>query len=272
MRHFTLTILLVAALLAASPAFAEEAKQEVGIEERLGEILPLEEFEFTDEDGNPIILGDLFDGQIPVVLTLVYYSCPGICTPLLNELAYNIERCDLAPGEDFQLVTISFNPADTAELARLKRINMLDTIEANKPKLEDWRFLVGDQENIDKITQAVGFHYVPDENGVDFVHAASVMFISPEGKISRYLNTLQFNPADLELAVIDASLGRARSFMQRIERLCYSFDPEGRAYVLKVNRIILGITLVFVLFFVFFLVFRKPVSKPAEPQSEGNAS
>jgi len=272
MKQLIIALSIMTALLAGSTSSAEKTKGKVGIEERLDETLPLNEFHFTDEDGNPIVLADLFDEETPVVLTLVYYSCPGICTPLLNELAYNIERCDLAPGDDFQLVTISFNPADDAELARLKRINMLDTIETNKPKPEDWRFLVGNQENIDKITEAVGFHYVPDENGVDWVHAASVIFISPEGKISRYLNTLQFNPADLELAVVDASLGRARSFMRQIERLCYSFDPEGRAYVLKVNRIILGITLVFVLLFTFFLIFRKPAPKPAEPQPEGNAS
>jgi protein SCO1/2 len=258
--------------LIAPMALAENTAGKVGIEERLGDVLPLDTFHYIDEDNSPIVLADLFDGETPVVLTLVYYSCPGICTPLLNELAYNIERCDLTPGDDFQLVTISFNPADTAELARLKRINILDTIETNKPDPEDWRFLVGDQENIDKITEAVGFNYVPDENGVDWVHAASVIFISPEGKISRYLNTLQFNPADLELAVVDASQGHARSFMQKIERLCYSFDPEGRAYVLKVNRIILGITLVFVLLFVFFLILKKPARKPDAPQTEGDAS
>lgn len=119
---------------------------------------------------------------------------------------------------------------------------------------EDWRFLTGDADNIRRLTDAVGFRYIRDKNGIDFVHAARMIFLSPEGKIVRYLNGTRCNPADLKMAVLDASAGRARSFMQRIERLCYSYDPQGRAYVLKINRIILGLTLLFVFIFGAFLL------------------
>ncbi len=248
----------------------QEIDERVGIEEHLDSTIPLADLKFTDEDGNPVVLGDLF-GK-PVILTLVYFSCPGICTPLLNELSSVVQKSRLVPGEDFRMVTISFDPDEGYELAKLKRINMLGAMEKNVPAPEDWRFLVGDEENIRRIADAVGFRYVRDKNGIDFIHAASVMFLSPEGKIVRYLNTTRFNPADLEMAVIDAAEGRSRSFMQKVERLCYAYDPEGQSYVLKINRIILGITLVFILLFVGFLVLKKPGVRQPAHGSEGAAS
>jgi protein SCO1/2 len=272
-------LLIIAAL--AGPAAAQELKGQaphapgqavdarVGIEEHLGQTIPLSELKFTDEDGNPVVLGDLF-GK-PTILTLVYFSCPGICTPLLNELSSVVQKSRVKPGEDFRMITISFDPDEGHELAALKRTNMLAAMETNVPSPEDWRFLVGDQQNISAIADAVGFRYVRDKNGIDFVHAASVMFLSPEGKIVRYLNTTRFNPADLEMAVIDAAEGRSRSFMQKVERLCYAYDPEGQAYVLKINRIILGLTLVFVLLFVVFLLIKKPVARRPVHGSEGVA-
>ncbi len=254
----------------APHAPGQEINPRVGIEEHLDTSLALDDLHFTDEDGNPVVLKDLF-GK-PVILTMVYFSCPGICTPLLNELSRVVQQSRMVPGKDFRMVTISFDPDEGHELARLKRTNMIAAMEKNKPAPEDWRFLVGDEENIRKITDALGFRYVRDKNGIDFVHAASVMFLSPEGKIVRYLNTTRFNPADLEMAVIDAAEGRSRSFMQKVERLCYAYDPEGQAYVLKINRIILGITLVFVLLFVGFLVLRKPAARRPPRVSKGAAS
>jgi len=248
----------------APHAPGQEIDTRVGIEEHLGRTIPIDELNFTDEEGNPVKLADLF-GK-PVILTLVYFSCPGICTPLLNELSRVVQQSRMVPGEDFRMITISFDPDEGHELAKLKRTNMIAAMESNVPPPEEWRFLVGDEENIRRIADEVGFRYVRDKNGIDFVHAASVMFLSPEGKIVRYLNTTRFNPADLEMAVIDAGNGRARSLMQKVERLCYAYDPEGQAYVLKVNRIILGITLIFVLLFVGFLVFKKPAGR-----SEGAA-
>jgi protein SCO1/2 len=273
-------ILLIVAALPCSAAAQElkgqaphtpgqEVDARVGIEEHLGQTIPLAELEFTDEEGNTVKLADLF-GK-PVILTLVYFSCPGICTPLLNELSRVVQQSRMVPGKDFRMITISFDPDEGHELAKLKRTNMLAAMEQNRPAPEEWRFLVGDEENISRIADAVGFRYVRDKNGIDYVHAASVMFLSPEGKIVRYLNTTRFNPADLEMAVIDASEGRSRSFMQKVERLCYAYDPEGQAYVLKINRIILGVTMIFVLVFVIFLV-KKPGGRRKPKGSEGAAS
>ncbi|MHC4697785.1 MAG: SCO family protein [Planctomycetota bacterium] len=252
----------VVVLLATSPAIAQ-GPIEVGIEERLGEVLPLETFTFADEDGNPIVLKDLFDR--PVVLTLVYLRCPSTCTPLLQELSRNVDNCDLTPGEDYRMVTISFDPTEKPDLAKLKKTNFLATLDKKEMSPNDWRWLTGDEETIKRITEQVGFHYIKDKNKVDYVHAATVIFLSSEGKIVRYLNGVQFNPADLKMAVIDATQGRARSFMRKVQALCYTYDPASRGYVLQLNRIILAITVIFVMGFGGFLLLKK--SRRSEPAS-----
>ncbi len=254
MSRYMLLVTMCGALLATASVCPAQETARVGIDEHLGEILPLDSLHFGDENGEPVVLASLFDR--PVILTLVYYRCPGICTPLLQELAHAIDNCDLTPGQDYRIVTISFDPKETAELARNKQTNMIASLKNKEVSTDGWRFLTGDAENVRKITEGVGFLYTPDRNNVDFIHAATVMFLAEDGKIVRYLNGTVFNPADLKLAVIDATEGRARSFMQKIQQICYSFDPEGRAYVLKINRLILGATLLFAMSFGAFLLFR----------------
>jgi protein SCO1/2 len=258
-------MLLVCTALFLNAALAAGEKIEVGIEEQLGKILPLETYAFKDEQGKEVAFKEFFDK--PVVLVPVYYRCPSICTPLLQEVTRVVDLCDMEPGVDYQLVTFSFNPKEGPDLARNKKQNLLATMERKKLSDEAWRFLTGDQDTITRLTQDIGFRYKPDETGNDFIHAATVVFISPEGKISRYLNGLEFNPADLKLAVVDAKEGRARSFMQKVQRLCYSYDPKGRTYVLQINRIILGVTVVFVLAFVPFLLRKRPAKKVDEEKA-----
>jgi len=241
----------------------------VGVEQHLGAYLPLDELTFTDEDGRQIVLKELFDR--PVVLTLVYFRCPGICTPLLNEVARISDVCDLVPGKDYRLVTISFDPSETPDLARRKKENLLATMNRYKVPADGWRFLVGDERNIKRITDGVGFRYMRDRNKVDFIHSAAVIFISKEGEISRYLTGVEFNPPDWKMAVLDATAGNARSFMQSMQKLCYAYDPTKGSYILAVDRIVLGVSLLVVVVFVIFLVRRKPGPPPAVDPSRGNA-
>lgn len=269
MRHRLLILLFLGATIGnASSVVGQMAK--VGVEERLGEVLPLETFTFTDENDKPIGLRELFDR--PVVLTLVYFRCPSICTPLLLELSKNVNNCDLTPGEDFRLVTISFDPTEGAELAALKKANFIATVDKKEVSPDDWRWLTGDAESIKRLTDALGFFYIKDENKVDYIHAATVIFLSAEGKIVRYLDGTEFNPADLKLAVIDASEGRARSFMQRIQKLCYTYDPTSRGYILRLNRVILGITVVFVLGFGGYLLAKGGRRRHLPQESEGGTT
>ena len=266
-RRTRLMLLMCGATFGVTSFAVAQAPPPVGVQERLGEVLDLETFTFLDEDGKPIILETLFDR--PVILTLVYFRCPNICTPLLQELAKNVNNCDLTPGEDYRLVTISFDPTETANLAGLKKANFLATLDKKDVTPGDWRFLTGDAATIKRLTDAVGFYYIRDKNQVDYVHAASVIFLSKEGKIVRYLNGIEFNPADLKMAVIDASAGRARSFIQKIQALCYTYDPASRGYVLQLNRVILGVTVLFVMGFAGFLVLKKSRHPKALPENGG---
>jgi protein SCO1/2 len=248
---------------------AQTPAPKIGIEEHLDRVLPLDELTFTGEDGQKVVLRDLFD--LPVVLTLVYFRCPGICTPLLNEVARMVDLSDLEPGKDYRLVTISFEPAETPDLARHKRDNLLATMKHRKLSPDAWRFLTGDQQNIRRITEDVGFYYVRDKNQVDYVHAAAVTFVSPKGKISRYLTGVQFNPPDFKMAVLDASAGRSRSFMEKMQQLCYTYDPDSRSYVLQINRIILGVTVLMVITFALVLVFKSRRKQPPVDSVGGDA-
>ena len=241
---------------------------EVGIEEHLDRVLALESYTFIDEKGKPIVLKELFDR--PVVLTLVYFRCPGICAPLLQELCRNVNNCRLTPGQEYRLITISFDPTETHELARVKKENHLKILDKKEVEPGAWRWLTGDEENIRGITEAVGFHYIKDANQVDYVHAATVIFLSADGKIVRYLNGLQFNPADLELAVADATVGRSRSLIQRVQTLCFAYDPASRGYVVRFNRVVLSVTVLFVLGFGGFLLLRKGKRRPKPAPSEGD--
>jgi len=225
--------------------------ERVQLTEKLGATVPLD-LTFIDEQGKPAILKDRINK--PTVLTLVYYRCPGICSPLLHELALVVDKCDLTPGVDYDLITISFDVREGTDLARNAGNAMRESLKNKTVTPETWRFMTGDAENIRKITDAVGFGFKPDKE--DFVHPTVVIFLSKDGKITRYLNGLEFLPADMKMAVIDASQGRVRNFMHKLQRFCFRYDRDRRSYELQINRVILLGTLAFVAVFGAFLVVR----------------
>ncbi|MDF1564061.1 MAG: SCO family protein [Deltaproteobacteria bacterium] len=248
----------------AAPALAAPA---VGVDERLGEVADIADVVLVDEEGQPVRLGELMDR--PVALSLVFYRCTGICSPLLQDLSKAADNAGLDVGEAYRLVTVSFDPGDTPELARLKRDATLRRMKKTAPEPEEWRFLTGDQASIDRITQAVGFNYTRTEDGQGFNHPGVVVFLSPEGKICRYLHGQQFNPLDVRMAVEDAAVGRPRPLMRKIQQLCFAYDPVGRAYVLRTNRIILAVTMLFAFGFGIYLVTRK--RRDGERREDGDA-
>lgn len=234
---------------------AAQASDTVGVEERLAEVVPLDGLVFFDEDGRKIALADLVDR--PVALSLVFFRCAGLCTPLLNEIARVTDIGSLEPGEDFRLISVSFDTRDTPALAKAKKANQLQRMERRRVDPEAWRFLTGTQPNIDRLTQAVGFNYTVSKDGQGFNHPGVVVFLSKEGKICRYLHGTSFNPMDIRMAVEDTSAGHPRSLIRKLTQLCYAYDPVGRTYVLKINRIILGVTVIFALVFAGYLVLRR---------------
>ena len=271
MKPMALACVVLISVSFAAPASAREyaSDPKAEIEEKLGETIPMD-LVFKDENGLPVRLGDLIEKPRPTILTLVYFRCPGICSPLMHEVAANVDKLELEPGKDFDLVTISFDYREGPELARQAKKNLLAKIE-REVEPEDWRFLTGDKEQITAITDAVGFRYYMEKE--DFVHAATVVFVNDEGKIIRYLGGLKLLPADLEMAIVDTMEGRQRSLMQRIQKLCYAYDYEGKTYVFLVNRVVLFVTLLFVgLFLAFLLLKPKRRESPTPPTGSSAAS
>lgn len=233
----------------------------VGIDEQLGKNLP-GAVSFNDEQGNPVTFQSLL-GK-PTILALVYYECPGICTPLLNNLADTLDRTDLVPGTDYQVITISFDPKDTPATAAKKRANYLKQFHKPFPP-EAWRFLTGTQAAIDQITAAVGFRYVA--TGKDFNHPGVLTILSPEGRVMRYLYGVSFMPFDFKMAAIEASQGRPMPSINRALAFCYSYDPEGRRYVFATLKVAGSVMVLVVgLFAIWLVISSRRYRKELTPQ------
>lgn len=226
-------------------------KQEVGIDEKTGNFVP-GELTFTDEGGKQVTLKSLLTK--PTVLMLVYYRCPGICSPLMNGVASTVDKLDMEPGKDYNLITISFDPTETFQTAAAKKENYFDMMKKKIPA-ESWRFLTGDSVNIARITDAVGFRYKKQDG--DYMHGATITILTSDGKIARYLFGTEFLPLELKLALTEASEGRTGPTINKLLKICFSYDPESRKYVLNITRIIGGSTLLLIAVFVLILTVKK---------------
>ncbi len=225
---------------------------EIGIVEHLDEFIP-EDIYLMGEDSQKVVLTDLIDK--PTVLNFVYYRCPGICSPLMEGLADVMNKSDLKPGEDYQVLTISFDPTETLDLAVRKKANYLNLTDKKEEIAKGWKFFVSDSANIAKATQAVGFKY--KKAGNDFLHAASVIVVSPMGKITRYLNGVYFLPFEFKMAVVEAGKGTSGPTINKILQYCYSYDPKGQTYVLNVTKLSGTLILFFALTLFLFLIIKR---------------
>jgi protein SCO1/2 len=231
--------ILLALLLTSSLPVAAQEGDDFGITEKIGNQVPLD-LTFTDEFGDKVVFGDLVDR--PVVMSLVYFKCPGICTPVLDGMVYTLERVNAEPGEDFIAITISFDPEEGPELARQKKKNYLEAI--NRPFPSDaWRWLTADKETIEKLTTAVGFEY--KKEGVEFRHAGSLIILTPEGKISRYMYGTRYLPVHVEMAIGQAKNEETSPTVAKTLEYCFTEDPPGRIMALKLismgGSVVLGL-------------------------------
>jgi protein SCO1/2 len=237
---------------------------DVGIEEKLGQVVPLD-LVLVDEEGERIPLRKLVDK--PTILTLNYFRCSGLCTPLLNGVAEMLSRTDQVPGRDFRVLTVSFDPRDTAELAGLKRASYLRQLSPSFPA-EAWHFMTGDPVSTKRLADAVGFRFA--KRGDDYIHAGAIMVLSPSGKITRYLYGITFLPFDVKMAVLEANQERPGPTISRFLRFCYSYDPAGHRYYLDVTRVGAGFTLALAAGFAVALAAKgkgRKRSKPAAKES-----
>ncbi len=253
-RSAWIVLAIVSFALPAQAARGTRAKnllEGINIEQRVGAMLPVEA-RFVDEEGHGAPLGSYFGKQRPVVLALVYYECPMLCTLVLNGLvkAFRALRSiDFEAGKQFDLVVISIDPRETPELAAAKKQRYLDAYD--DPSVAPfWHFLTGDQAAIDAVTEAVGFKYRFDADKKQFAHAAGIMIASPKGQLSRYLLGIEYAPRDMRLALTEASQNKVGSIAEQILLLCYHYDPETGRYTaatMLALRIAGGLTVVGIL-------------------------
>jgi protein SCO1/2 len=215
-----------------------EALKETGIEQKLGEQLPLDT-ELTAEDGRTIKLGSLFESGRPVVLAFVYYECPMLCNEVLNGLTGSLKGLSLDAGKDFDVIALSFDARENAkpELARNKKAAYMERY--GRPGSEKgWHFLTGTQASIDAVTKAAGFNYRWDEKSDQFAHAGGVMIVTPQGKMSRYFYGIDYSPRDLKLGVIESADNKVGSAADQMLLYCYHYDPATGKYGLAVLSVI----------------------------------
>lgn len=224
----------------------------VGIDEKLGEPVPMD-VRFTDSEGNKVSFDQFFDGKRPVILNLVYFSCPRVCTFAVTgllEVMNGLDSLDL--GNDYRVLTLSFNPDETPEITREKSLKFKKSLNSAAPE-NSWYFLTGDKENIGKLTKALGFKYKRD--GEEYAHPSALIVLTPEGDVSRYLYGIEHNTKDLKLSLLEAAKGEIGSSetLNKVLLYCFQFDPVGKRYALHALNVVKAGGVVTLLFLGVFL-------------------
>jgi protein SCO1 len=238
-----------------------KALNDVRIEQKLDQQLPLD-LVFRDESGQQVKLGQYF-GKKPVVLAFVYYDCPMLCTQVLNGMVTSFRVLPFQLGNEFDVVTVSFDPRETSTLAAAKKkvyVNYLpEKMRANANN--GWHFLTGDQANITQLTDAAGFHYRWDEETKQFAHASAIMVTTPEGRLSRYFYGIEYAPRDLRLGLIESSANKIGSPVDQLLLYCYHYDPATGKYgaaVMRVMRVAGVLTIIGIVAMLLLLKARNP--------------
>jgi protein SCO1/2 len=280
------SVVVIAALTMASPsvgpAGAEPTRSapgptadarpavlsDVGFDQKLGEALPLDLL-FLDEQGRRVRLGDYF-GSKPVVLSLVYYECPMLCTLTLNGLSSALAVLTFEVGREFEVVTVSFEPKETPKLAAAKKAAYLRRY-GRPGTSEGWHFLTGDAAAIKALTTAVGFRYAWDDVTRQYAHPAGVLVLTPQGRIARYLFGIEYAPRDLRLALVEAAEARIGTPVDDLILYCYQYDPKRGRYGATVMGLVrLGGVLTLAALGAFLLVSlrRERTARPADRRSD----
>ena len=242
----------------STPNGLPKALNDVGIDQKLDEQLPLE-LEFRNESGQLVKLGAYF-GKKPVVLSLVYYQCPMLCNQVLNGMVSAFRVMAFRPGEEFEVVTVSFDNRETAELAAAKKRTYVDYLPEGKRAgaTNGWHFLTGDETNIRRLTDAVGFRYHFDAATNQFAHASAIYVATPQGKLARYFYGIEYAPRDLRLGLIEASENKIGSPVDQLLLYCYHYDPAlGKYGAVVINMIRLGAIATLIAMIALFFLLRR---------------
>jgi protein SCO1/2 len=235
---------LAAIALAAVPsraqmnAAAPPILRQVSISQNLNAQIPAD-LAFRDENGNPVRLGDYF-GSRPIVLSLVYLNCPALCTEVLNGELHTMQASSLTLGKDYDAISVSFDPKDASNVARAKRdLYTAQYRQFGRPAAaQNWHFLTGDAASINALTKAVGFHYAYDPAINQFAHAAAIMLLTPDGRMSRYFYGITYAARDFRLGLVDAAHGKIGTLTDQAMLFCYQYDPETGKYGFFIMNIV----------------------------------
>ncbi len=245
MRRFTLLApMLLAVFLTSQAAQAQlnreqpDALQNLGVEEHLGDYIPLDA-KFATSNGDSVLLSDLLEEGKPVLLNPLYYECPMLCGLVLDGTINVIEDLQWKPGKDFIVLSISIDPEEDAELAARSKQNYLNQMDSATKA--GWYFLTGNKSQIDKVVEAVGFRYKEIEGTGEFAHSAAIMLLSPDGKITRYLYGVSYDEFNVRSALYEAADGKIGNTIDKVVMYCYQYDPDSGSYVpVAINIMKLG--------------------------------
>ena len=267
---------VVAAVLMAAPAFGQgmtngilsppanvrpPGLKNVGIQQNLNQQIPAD-LMFADDLGRTVRLGDYF-GKRPMILNLVYYNCPMLCGEVLSGLESSLGMMKFDVGKEFDVLTVSFDPKETPEMAAAKKAEFLKRYKRAGAE-QGWHFLVGKQDAIDALTKAAGFQYEYDQATKQFAHASAIMILTPEGKIAQYYYGIEYPPKDLRLGLVEAGLGKIGNVVDQLLLYCYHYDPEKGKYsaiVMRIVRLACIATMLFLAILISWLVRSSPVQE-----------
>jgi len=250
---------------ADDPANRPPQLRAVGFDQHLGEQVPLDA-QFVDDHGKPVRLADYFHGK-PVILVMAYYRCPMLCTLVLNGLVQGMIDMSFDAGKEFEVITVSFDPRETPDLAAAKKKTYLSRYR--RPGAgEGWHFLTGKEDSIRRLAQAIGFRYVYDPDTDQFAHAAGLVILTPEGKLARYFYDISFPGRDLRLGLVEASARKIGSRVDEVLLFCFHYDPTTGKYGLAImNFVRLGGLLTLVAVSTFIVVQIRRERKRARKQT-----
>ena len=247
---------------------------QLGINEKLGNMVPLD-LTFINEKGESVTLKKLMDGK-PTMISLNYFRCAGICTPQLNDMAKMLTRLDLAENIDYKVLTIGFAEDEGYELAAAKRKTMLHAIQRQFVQ-DAWHFVIGENNSSGILADLVGFTYaktVSEAGVVDYIHPGALIMLSPEGKVTRYLNGIEQLPFDVKMALMEAGEGKIGPTIAKNLLYCFAYDPKAKQYIFKWEKVAATVMLAIMLGFFIYLVKTSrrdedDVNHPNHPQNKG---
>ncbi len=231
---------------------------QLGINEHLGQMVPLD-LKFINEKGEKVTLKKLMDGK-PTMITLNYFKCAGICGPQLADMAKMLSKLDLAENTDYKVITISFAEDEPVELAKKKRAAYLKSITRDFVQ-DAWHFVIGENNSSGILAEKVGFTFkkeIGPNGAVDYIHPGALIMLSPEGKVTRYLNGIGQLPFDVKMAVVEAGEGKVGPTIAKKLLFCFAYDPKGKTYIFKWEKVAgVVMTLIMLSFLVYLIMTSK---------------